>query len=398
MLGNSLAQIGAVTVMNLRNIRERLSSTLVALFGVTGVVTVVVGVLSINEGFRAVLQRAGADDVVVVLRGGATDEMTSGFGQDATRVIADAAQIARDGSRPLASSELYVIVDVAMKSKGTPAYVPLRGVTAAAAPELRQDFEITEGRMFTPGTFEIIVGRGAASEFAGLEVGQTLQAGTTAWNVVGHFRDRGSIAESEIWTDAPVLQGVYNRGTSYQSVRARLTSAQAFQAFKDGLTADPRLNVRVFTERQYYEEQSRTMTAIVGSVGVVIAVLMGLGAIFAAVNTMYSAVSARAREIATLRALGFGRFPIVVSVLVEAALIGVVGGAIGMAIAYFAFNGLQASTLNWTSFSQITFAFTVTPELAARGMVYALALGLLGGLFPSFHAAKQPIVRGLREL
>ena len=398
MLGNWLEQVGSVTVMNLRNIRERASSTLVALFGVTGVVTVVVGVLSINEGFRAVLQRAGADDVVIVLRGGATDEMTSGFGQEATRVIADAAQIARDGNRPVASSELYVIVDVPMKSTGTPAYVPLRGVNAAAAPELRQDFEITDGRMFTPGTFEIIAGRGAASEFAGLEVGKTLHAGTTAWTVVGHFRDRGSIAESEIWTDAPVLQGVYNRGTSYQSVRARLTSAQAFQAFKDGLTTDPRLNVRVFTERQYYEEQSRTLMAIVGSVGMVIAILMGLGAIFAAVNTMYSAVSARAREIATLRALGFGRFPIVVSVLVEAALIGAAGGAIGMAIAYFAFNGLQASTLNWTSFSQITFAFQVTPQVLMQGLTYALALGFIGGLLPSLRAARLPITTGLREL
>jgi putative ABC transport system permease protein len=398
MLGNWVAQIGAVTVMNLRNLRERKSSTLVALLGVTGVVTVVIGVLSINEGFRAVLQRSGADDVVVVLRGGATDEMTSGFGQAETRVIADSAEIARDGSRPIASSELYVIVDVPLKTKGTPAYVPLRGVSSAAAPELRQDFEITDGRMFTPGTFEIIVGRGAAMEFAGLDVGQTLVAGTTAWSVVGHFRDRGSIAESEMWTDAPVLQGVFNRGTSYQSVRARLSSPQAFQAFKDGLTSDPRLNVRVFTERQYYEEQSRTMTTIVRRVGIAIAVLMGLGAIFAAVNTMYSAVSARTREIATLRALGFGRFPIVVSVLVEATLIAAVGGALGMGVAYFAFNGWRASTLNFQSFSQITFAFTVTPQLAVQALVYALALGLLGGLFPSIRAARQPIVRGLREL
>ena len=195
-----------------------------------------------------------------------------------------------------------------------------------------------------------------------------------------------------------MLQGAYNRGTSFQSVRARLTSTQALQAFKDTLTADPRLNVRVFTERQYYEEQSRTMTAIVGSVGIVIAVLMGLGAVFAAVNTMYSAVSTRSREIATLRALGFGAFPVVVSVLVESALIGVAGGVLGMTIAYFAFNGLQASTLNFSSFSQITFAFTVTPQLAVQALVYALALGFLGGLFPSIRAARQPIVRGLREL
>jgi putative ABC transport system permease protein len=398
MLGNWLAQIGIVTLMNLRNVRERLGSTLVALVGVAGVVTVVVGVLSINEGFRAVLQRAGADDVAIVLRGGSTDEMTSGFGLDQTRVIADAEQIERDASGPIVSSELYVIFDVPLKSTGTAANVALRGVSAAAAANLRQGFEITDGRMFTPGTFEVIVGRGAASEFAGVEVGQTIRAGTTAWSVVGHFRDRGSVAESEVWTDAPVLQGAYNRGTSYQSVRVRLASPAALAAFKDTLTSDPRLNVRVFTERQYYEEQSRTMTAIVGTVGVVIAVLMGGGAGVAAVNTMYSAVSTRAREIATLRALGFGSFPVAVSVLVEAALIAFVGGVLGMGVAYIAFNGLQASTLNFTSFSQITFAFTVTPALAVQGLVYALMLGLLGGLFPSVRAARQPIVKGLREL
>jgi putative ABC transport system permease protein len=397
MLGNWLAQIGAVTAMNLRNVRERLGSTLVALVGVAGVVTVVVGVLSINEGFRAVLQGSGADDVAVVLRGGSTDEMTSGFSQAETRVIADAEQIARGSAGPVLSSELYVIIDVPLKSKATPANVPLRGVGQNAA-NLRQGFEIVAGRMFTPGTFEIIVGRGAVEQFAGLEVGDTLRAGTTSWLVAGHFRDRGSVAESEIWTDATVLQGAYNRGNSYQSVRARLTDAQALQAFKDTLTADPRLNVRVFTERQYYEEQSRTMTALVGTVGVVIAVLMGLGAVFAAVNTMYSAVSTRAREIATLRALGFGAFPVVVSVLVEATLIGAAGGALGMAIAYFAFNGLQASTLNFASFSQITFAFTVTPQLALQGLIYALTLGFLGGLLPSLRAARLPIVTGLREL
>jgi putative ABC transport system permease protein len=397
MLGNWLEQIGAVTLMNLRNVRERLGSTLVALFGVAGVVTVVVGVLSINEGFRAVLTRAGADDVAIVLRGGATDEMTSGFSQVETRVISDAEQVARGSDGQIASSELYVMVEVPLKSTGTPANVPLRGV-GQNADDLRQDFEIIAGRNFTPGTFEIIVGRGAVSEFAGLEVGATLRSGSTSWTVAGHFRDRGSVAESELWTDATVLQGAYNRGASYQSVRARLTSAQALQGFKDVLTSDPRLNVRVFTERQYYEEQSRSLTAIVGSVGAVIAVLMGLGAIFAAVNTMYSAVATRSREIATLRALGFGAFPVVVSVLVESALIGVAGGVLGMAIAYFAFNGLQASTLNFTSFTQITFAFTVTPQLAVQGLVYALILGLLGGLFPSIRAARQPIVWGLREL
>jgi putative ABC transport system permease protein len=225
-----------------------------------------------------------------------------------------------------------------------------------------------------------------------------LRWGTADWTVVGIFEDRGSVAESEIWTDATVLQGVYNRGNSFQSMRVKLTSAAAFSSFKDALTADPRLNVRLYTERQYYEEQSRILIALVSTLGTTIAVLMGLGAIFAALNTMYSAVSSRTREIATLRALGFGSTPVVVSVLTEALLIGLVGGAVGMLISFFTFNGLRASTMNWASFSQITFAFTVTPQVLVQGLAYALILGLIGGLLPSLRAAKLPITTGLREM
>jgi putative ABC transport system permease protein len=397
MFGNSMAQVVAVTLMNLRNMRERAGPSLVALVGVAGVVTVVTGLLSIGEGFRAVLERAGAEDVAIVLRGGAPDEMNSNFSQTETRVIADAEQLARDADGAIASPELYVVVDVPLQRTGTPANVPMRGVSADSG-ALRQDFRIVDGRMFTPGTFEVVVGRGAAAQFSGLEVGRTVQSGSTNWVVTGHFADRGSVAESEIWTDATVLQGAYNRGASYQSVRARLVSADALQSFKDALTADPRLNVRVLTEREYYEEQSESLVTLVSYVGVAIAVLMGLGAVFAALNTMYSAVSTRTREIATLRALGFGAFPVIFSVLTEALLIGLVGGAIGMAIAYLAFNGMQASTLNFSSFSQITFAFTVTPSLLAQGLIYALTLGLLGGLLPSLRAARLPIIAGLREL
>lgn len=397
MFANWFAQITAVTSMNLRNIAQRATSSIVALVGVAGVVTVVIGVLSINEGFRAVLDLAGADDVAVVLRSGATDEMGSSLAQAQTRIIADAPQVARDASGAIASAELYVIVDVPMRSTGTAANVPFRGVGARAM-ELRQGFRIVTGRMFTPGTFEIIVGRGAASQFAGLEVGNRLRWGTTEWTITGLFEDRGSVAESEVWTDASVLQGVYNRGTTYQSMRVKLTEAGALQDFKDALTQDPRLNIRVFTEKQYYEEQSRSLVALVSTIGAVIAVLMGLGAVFAALNTMYSAVSARTREIATLRALGFGAGPVVVSVLAEALLLGLIGGAVGMLVAYFAFNGLQASTMNFATFSQITFAFTVTPALLLTGLLYALALGLIGGLLPSLRAARLPIVTGLREL
>lgn len=397
MSGNALAQMVAVTSLNIRNMTERMTSSVVALVGIAGVVTVLIGVLSISEGFRAVLDLAGADDVAIVLRSGATDEMGSGLSQEQTRIIADAPDIARDAQGPIASPELYVIVDTPLRSTGTDANVPMRGVATHAA-TLRQKYQIIEGRMFTPGTFEVIVGQGAARQFAGLEVGKRVRWGTTEWLITGVFKDRGSVAESELWSDATVLQGAYNRGTSYQSMRVKLTSAGALQSFKDTLTKDPRLNVRIFTEKQYYEEQSRILTTLVKSVGTAIAILMGLGAIFAALNTMYSAVSARTREIATLRALGFSSGPVVVSVLVEALLLGLVGGIVGMLIAYLAFNGQRASTMNFATFSQITFAFTVTPPLLVQGLIYALALGLIGGLLPSVRAARLPITTGLREL
>jgi putative ABC transport system permease protein len=397
MASNALAQMVEVTSMNLRNMSERAASSIVALVGIAGVVTVLIGVLSISEGFRAVLDQAGAPDVAIVLRNGATDEMGSNLTQEQTRLVADVPGIARDAQGPIAAPELYVVVDTPLRSTGTAANVPMRGISPQS-PKLRQDFQIVNGRMFTPGTFEIIVGQGAVQEFAGLEVGKQIRWGTTQWQVVGTFKDRGSVAESEIWTDAQVLQGAYNRGPTYQSIRVKLTGVGAVQPFKDALTQDPRLNVRVFTEKDYYEEKSRTLTLMVDTLGTAIAVLMGLGAIVAALNTMYSAVSARTREIATLRALGFGPAPVVVSVLAEGLLIGLAGGIIGMLLSYFAFNGIRASAMNFSSFSQITFAFTVTPELLLQGLIYALLLGFIGGLLPSLRAARLPITTGLREL
>jgi putative ABC transport system permease protein len=397
MAGSTMTQISAITSMNLRNVSQRLTSSVVALVGIAGVVMVLIGVLSISAGFRAVLTLSGARDVAIVLRSGATDEMGSGLSQEQTRIIADSKDIARDAQGTIASPELYVIVDIPLKRTVTAANVPLRGV-GPQAPQLRQNFRIVEGRNFTPGTFEIVAGRGASEQFAGLTVGNKLRWGTTDWTVVGIFEDRGSVAESEVWTDATVLQGAYNRGTTYQSMRVKLTSPDAFQSFKDALTKDPRLSVRMFTERDYYERQSRTLIALVSTIGATIAVLMGLGAVFAALNTMYSAVSTRTREIATLRALGFGSTPVVISVLTEALLIGLAGGIIGALIAYLAFNGVRASTMNFTTFSQITFAFTVTPMVLVLGVVYALILGFIGGLLPGLRAARLPITTGLREL
>jgi putative ABC transport system permease protein len=391
-----LKQAAAVSAMNIRSIRERKSASLVAIVGIAGVVAVLVGIFSIAAGFRAVLELSGAEDVVVVMRGGSTEEMTSGFSQVQTRIIADAPGVLRESGEPVASAELYVIVDVPLKSTGTSANVPLRGVGPHAA-SLRNGFRLVEGRQFRPGTNEVIVGRGATEQFAGLDVGDELRSGSSIWNVVGVFADNGSVAESEIWSDAVVLQGAYNRGTSYQSTRARLESASSLQTFKDALTSDPRLNVRVVTERQYYVDQSRSLVTLVTVLGRTIAILMGLAAVFGALNTMYSAVSARTREIATLRALGFGAVPVVASVIAEAMLLGAIGGVAGALLAYFGFNGIRASTMNFSSFSQITFAFTVTPELVVQSLGYALLLGFVGGLMPSIRAARMPITAGLRD-
>jgi putative ABC transport system permease protein len=397
MAASKLSQIAAVTALNLQNIPQRLGSSIVALVGIAGVVAVLIGVLSIGEGFRAVLELSGADDVAIVLRNGATDEMGSNMSQTQTRIIADAPGVTRDAQGPVVSPELYVVVDVPLKSTGTAANVPLRGV-GASAHKLRQGYHIVQGRDFVPGNFEVTVGSGAARQFAGLEVGRKIRWGTTDWLIAGIFEDRGSVAQSEIWTDASVLQGAYNRGSSFQSMRVKLTSAGAFRTFKDALTTDPRVNLTVFTEKDYYSRQSEVMRALVNGIGTVIAVLMGLGAIVAALNTMYSAVAARTREIATLRALGFGSGPVVISVLTEALLLGLLGGLAGMLISYVAFDGVRASTMNFSTFSQITFAFNVTPVLLVTALVYALVLGLLGGSLPCFRAARLPITTGLREL
>lgn len=396
-MSNWLSQLSTITLSNLRSVGERKAASIVAVIGITGVVAILIGVLSMREGFRATLDQAGAQDVAIVMRSGSTSEMSSGLTLDQTRIIAGAASVVRKEGQPLTSPELYVIVDVPMRDKGTPASVPFRGVGAMAS-EVRKHFKLVQGRTFTPGRFEIIVGRAAASQFVGLEVGKTVHWGTTDWQVVGVFEDGGSVSESEVWTDATVLQGAYRRGNSFQSVRVQLASARAIKQLKDELTVDPRLNVNVQSEAKYYSEQSKALTILITVVGYTVALLMGLGAIFGALNTMYSAVSARTREIATLRALGFGAWPVVSSVVAESMLLGLIGGLTGCVVAYLGFNGIRASTLNFSSFSQISFSFAVTPTLLAQGLLYALLLSFLGGIMPGIRAARMPIVSGLREL
>lgn len=394
---NWLSQTIAVTGVTLRSISQRLGSSIVAVIGIAAVVIVFTGVLSIAEGFRAAMTGAGDPLRVIVLRASSDTEMTSGLSGDDARQILDAPGIERGPEGVRASAELFVIVAHPLKRTGTDANVPLRGLSAAGL-LTRPEVRIAEGRMFTPGTNEIVVGRAASRQFAGLDVGSSVRWGQSSWKVVGIFEAGGSVAESEIWSDAKVLQPAYRRGNSYQSVLVRLASADAFQTLKDALTSDPRLNVTVILERDYYAEQSRVLQSIIRTIGFYIAGLMGLGAVFGAVNTMYSAVASRTREIATLRALGFGRMPVVVSVLAEALMLSLVGGAIGGLIAWAAFDGYQTATMNWQSFSQVAFAFAVTPSLLMRGIIYAAVMGLVGGLLPAIRAARLPVVTALREL
>jgi putative ABC transport system permease protein len=340
---------------------------------------------------------SGSPDAAVVLRAGADSEMVSGFGRDQTRVIADAPGVARNADGPLASAELFVIINLPKRSTGTDANVPMRGVEPAAF-AVRDDFTILEGRRFEWGRNEIIVGRGAAREFAGLEVGSKIKVGRYEWPVVGIFSAGGSVSESELWTDAKVLQDAYQRGDSFQSVLVRLNSPGAFPEFKDSLTTDPRLSVQVLRQSDYYAEQSEMITRLITTLGFLIALLMAVGAVFAALNTMYSAVAARTREIATLRALGFGSTAVIAALLLESLLLALVGGGIGGGLAYLAFNNFHTSTINWQSFSQVTFAFRVTPQLLVQGIVWSVLIGLVGGFFPAIRAARLPIASALREL
>ncbi len=393
-----LRQVVAVSLMNLRSIRQRLGSSLVTVVGVAGVVMVFIGVLSVAQGFRRTLESTGDPENVLIMRSGSDSEMVSAMNLDETRIISDAPGLARTGPRAASSAELFVIIDLPRISSDSPANVPLRGLDPATAFDVRGNVEITAGRAFEAGRNEVIVGEAAASQFAGLQVGDRLEVGEGSWEVVGHFSTGGTVAESEVWCDARVLQPAYRRGNIFQSVHARLEDAEVFTTFKDTLTSDPRLDVTVLRESEYYAQQGVMFTQFVSFLGVMIGGLMGFGAIFGALNTMYTAVSARSREIATLRAIGFGSGPVVVSVLLEALTLALMGGILGSALAYAMFNGYQAATINFQSFSQIAFNFAVTPALMTGGILYALLMGLVGGFFPAWRAARLPVATALREL
>lgn len=393
----ALQQIFAVTLLNLRNLPQRIGSSAVAIIGVAAVVLVFAAVLSMAKGFERTMIAAGADDTAIIMRNGSTSELNSGLSNEQVLIIADAPGVLKDGDTTVMSAELYVVVDVKKRSNNTEANVPFRGIQAGGF-QVRKNVEILDGRMFEEGKNEIVVGRSAQQEFLGLETGSTIRFGQTEWQIVGSFAADGSVSESELWTDVRVLQGAYRRGNSFQSVRVKLQDEDSLEELRTVLEEDPRINPDVLTEKEYYSGQAQGLTRFIKLIGYPLTILMSIGAVFGALNSMYSSVSVRGKEIATLRALGFGPFSILVSTIVESTLLALAGGILGGAVAFLVFNGFQVSTLNGPSFSQVVFDFAVTPDLLVDGLKAALIIGAFGGLLPAIRAARLPVAQALREL
>ncbi len=387
-------QVFAITGMNLRNLPGRLGPSLVVVVGIAGVVLVLIALLSMARGFEATLKGTGQADRAIVLRGGSDSEMTSWVSPQHADLIRTKPGIATGESGVLAATEIYVIADVPKKRSKTDANLPLRGVEARSF-EIRNEVRIVDGRSLEFGKFELIAGVNAVDQFQGLDIGSILKLRGADWEVVGHFATDGTIHESEVWVDTQVLGSNLKRGAGGTSMVVRLESPREFDVLEQAMDDDPQLETELRKETVYYSEQSERLTALIENFGYFVASIMAIGAIFAALNTMYSAVSARSVEIATLRALGFGPLSVVVSVMVEALILAMIGGAMGASLAFVIFNGYTASTMGGT-FSQVSFAFAVTPDLVVRGVVWSCLLGLAGGLFPSVAAARQPVTVALR--
>jgi putative ABC transport system permease protein len=381
-----------------RSVVVRWRSTLVAVLGIAGAVAVFVVMLAMAQGFRATLVASGAPDNAIIIRGGASSEMESAVNLDQARVIADAAGVARSSTgEPLSSPEVVVIAAFPLASTGTDANVQVRGV-APVALEVRRQVQMVEGRFFEPGRTELVVGSNVVTAYSGFTLGSNIRLSGSDWQVVGVFDAGGSAFDSEVWADARVLNQVYKRPENiFQSVTVNLESEQGFDAFKDSLTTDPRLTVSVERERTYYARQSTAVATLISVLGFMVASVMAIGAIFAALNTMYSALAARIREVATLRAIGFAGSSVLVAFLAEALMVAVAGWAFGC-LAAVPFNGFTAGTMNWQTFSHLAFAFQITPAIIFKGLLFALLMGVMGGIPPAVRAARLPVAVALREL
>ncbi|ORE86382.1 ABC transporter permease [Oceanococcus atlanticus] len=390
-----IQQIYAVTAMNLRSIPSRLGTSAVIVIGIAGVVGVMVALLAMGAGFQATLASTGEDDRAIVMRSGSLDELSSVVIREHAAILAETPGVASNSAgEPLAIGELFMLTNVAKRDAVEPNNVVVRGTTPQVL-KLRHEARLVEGRMFQPGVREVVVGIGAQRQFSGLQIGDLVEVREGAWPIVGVFETGGDVHESEIWVDREALVTA-SRRSAWNSVTVQLEDAASFTSFKDAITSDPRLKLQVQREPDYYASRSEAMGQMITGLGYTVAVIMGIGALFGALNTMYAAVATRTVEIATLRALGFGSVPVVISVLLEALVLALLGALIGGALAYLFFNGYSVSTLNFQTFSQVAFAFRVSGALLVQGMIVACLIGLVGGLFPAVRAARMPVADALR--
>jgi len=384
-------------VYNLRSMKVRWLTAMAAVLGIAGTVGVFVAMLALAHGFRATLVNSGSPENVLIRRAGSSAELDGSVALDQVQAIEDEPGVAHADGKPLASPEAVLIAGFNLKSTGTNANVQIRGVSPIVL-KVRPSVKIVAGRFFEPGLAELVIGRNVPSTYEGLELGDTIPFGGETWKVVGVFDAGGSSFDSEVWADSRVLNQVYKRPENlYQSVTVRLTSAGAFNQFKDAVTADPKLTVQVDHEIEYYARQSQVLTTLITILGGVVVLIMGVGAVIGALNTMYAMVSERSREIATMRAIGFTRLSIVLSFVFEALLIAFVGGVIGC-VSVLKLNGYTTGTMNMQTFSHVAFAFQITPILLAVGILFALLMGIVGGIPPAVRAARRPIASALREL
>jgi len=392
-------QAASVTGVGVSTLRQRLGSSSVVIVGIAGVVGVLVALLAMGEGYSETLRKTGSDDTAMVLRGGSAAEVSSVMTRDGILVVDQAPGVAHDSQgKPITSGEIVVAANLPIKGGGPDeeGSVQLRGVGDGAW-AVRPNLKIIAGRKFQPGMRELVVGQGAQRQFAGLEPRHAIKLGAQTWTVVGVFAS-GDALDSEIWGDADAVAEAYRRGSSRTSMVVKLTDAKAFDAFKAALVGDPRLQVDVDTTLNYFSKQSEGMSKVMRVMGITVGTIMAIGALFGALNTMFAAVAARAREIATLRAIGFRGVPVVVAVMLETMLLALIGGLIGGGLAWLIFNGFTASTLAAGTTGQLAFTFKVTPGLLWEGLKWALAIGFVGGLFPALRAARLPVTTALREL
>lgn len=384
----------AAARIGIASLPQRWGASSVIVVGIAGVVGVLVAMLAMGAGFQATLNQTGRDDVAIILRGGSQAETNSVITREQVPLVSALPGVSKSADgKALVSPELSQIVNLPSRADGTDTNVQVRGVGETAW-ALRDNVKLVEGRKFNPGLRELVVGQGAQSQLRGLEVGKSIELGNQSWTIVGKFAS-GDAHDSELWGDAEVIASTYRRN-AFQSMSVRTDGKAGFKQFKAAVEADPRLKLDVLTTRDYYSKQSQMLSTIINVLGKVIGAIMAIGAVFGALNTMYAAVAGRAREIATMRAIGFRGLPVVLAVMLETMLLALIGGVLGAAIAWIIFNGYSVSTLG-ANFSQVVFQFKVSPELLWNGLKWALGIGLVGGLFPALRAARLPVTEALRS-